>query len=393
MATLDTRAVWPVRVHKLFTWLDATSDNLPVFRWRVAGPPPLTVRYRTFVGAVAGQPWTELPVTAGGRVDLPVSYATFGAALVQHGPDAVHGAEVEVVDGEGGRVVREVSLQVETLSPPVWVGGCAPTLTPASLRLGFSAGARTALEAAQVRWDLGLRSGSLAPLGPVRLQWGRSFVVGAEITALGEEKWAPLAYTPELPSQRCRTPWGFDPVFHGVDAGPGMGLCAWGPYPAETLDAFVAGRDGRLSQTSAIAGVFDVLRASTPLAPDGQGRFSLEPSTAYGVTVSAEQPSLRLPDGGPYTWPTQITVPEGYVSTVQAQGRARYPVAAFERRGREHRSRVTEGRPFVTRTFVQRVQVDVPPLQAEAELPTLGIEVPVTFDAACSAPLILEVQL
>ena len=47
----------------------------------------------------------------------------------------------------------------------------------------------------------------------------------------------------------------------------------------------------------------------------------------------------------------------------------------------------------MTRTFVQRVQVDVPPLRAEAELPILGIEVPVTFDAACSAPLVLEVQL
>jgi len=389
---LDEQAVWPVRLAKLFSRLDAGSPNLPIFRWQAEGAAPITVRYRTFVDDAEQRPWAELVVGPGGRVDLPVSLDTFGGVLLEAGASAVHAAEVEVLDGQGGRVARRVEFQLEVLSPPMWVGRCTPTITATELRAGFAAQATTRLSTADMRWDPGASTAAQATAGQVELRWLNT-PVGAEVAVLGEDKWSAPTFDPALiPDVSCWLLHSNEPYLHQLHAGPGQGLCGAERYANETLEAFVAGRDGRLSQTVALAQAIQVARAGLPLAPDGQGRFVIEPEAAHVVTLGVEQPVLRMPDGGPYSWPTSIQVPAGYAAHVQAQGRARYPVAAFERGGVDYRRASAGGRPFVTRAFVQTVRLTVPQLRAEATLTNLGITVPVVFDATC-APQDLEVQL
>lgn len=393
-SVLDEQSVWPVRVFKLFSRLDRGADNLPTFRWHAAGEGAVAVRFRTFVDGAPARPWASLEMGAGGRADLPVNFETFGPELATAGADAVHAAEVEVTDGQGGRAVRRVELQLELLSPPVWVGNCTVTVTPATLRAGFENQATTQLRTADLVWDTGVPPLSLSPVGQARLRWDFE-AMGAEVAVLGEDTWTAPAFDPSrVPSVACWNQHSNEAYLHEVQQGPGQGLCGGERYPSETLDAFVAGRDGRLSQTSALAQIVSMARMGLPLAPDGQGWFVVAPYASHQAVLGMEQPVLRMPDGGPYSWPTSIQVPAGYASSVQAQGRARYPVATLERTGTDYRLHVPYGgRPFVTRTFVRTVRLMMPEPRAEAHLSLLGTEVPVTFDATCAAAQNLEIQL
>ncbi len=287
---LDERAVWPVRVFKLFTRLDLVegqaheATNLPVFRMRAQGVAPLVVDYRYLVDGQVVRPWSPLTPDASGQFKLPMTYQTFGLELVTAGSDIQQSLEVRVEAAEGDAITRTFPFFVEALSPPVWLGACESALTGSELRQGYSGGAQMQLETAQMRWDLGLDDASVAPSAGAQVQ----FVVPtahSEITELGEVKFREGAFGPAVPggpspTASCSLPHSGQP-FWQVHDGLQSGLCGGVAYPAMSAPIVrTGGAHGALSRQGGLSVLQQAWWLNNPVTPAPGGRVSVQPDQA-----------------------------------------------------------------------------------------------------------------
>ncbi|MEQ9152752.1 MAG: hypothetical protein RLO06_14845 [Parvibaculum sp.] len=400
--TLDDSGA-PIALAKYLTRFDDFAANLPRLVWVANDAAGTHVSaYRYLVNGTEHRPWTEVTpvnvVPGQSLYELALSYQSLSARLGEGREADVHRVELRAVDEAGNVTTRAVELNVELLSPPVWIGGCALspglsqfTLAGRTLRDAYQrpTGAPLVdLLSAQMRYGLDAPGGiSMMPLGPVRVQFEAE--VTSRITELTED----LHYGPQF------VPGGLGdvcpaPSHRRMNAmGAWSAACVAGVKP--TVDVLWArASDGAVNDETPIEPDV-VVRSPTnsPVLPNTSGEFPVSGAERYLLfTVLPATSAVRF-GGVAYDWSEAITVPAGYTLTQQVP---RYRLLAYNGQGVDF---ITNNDPvdyprWVSRAYISAFEIESAPIVAEARHESLvDLEVDVVLAPECEAALVYQTSL
>lgn len=400
--TLDDSGA-PITLAKYFTRFDGFAPNLPTLVWTANDAAGAHVSsYRYLVNGTEHRPWTEVTpanVSPGQSLyELALSYQTLSARLGEGREADVHKVELRAVDEAGNTTTRAVEFNVELLSPPVWIGGCALstalnqyTLAGRTLRDAYERPVGAPLVEvmrAQMRYGLDAPGGiSMMPLDPVRVQ------IGADVTSRITEVSEDLHYGPQFvpsglpdvcpaPSYRRRTA-----------AGAWSAACVAGLKPAIDV-LWTRVTDGPVNdETPTEPDVVIRSPTNTLVLPNTSGEFPLAGPDPYLLfTVLPSTAAVRF-GGVAYGWSEAVTVPAGFTLTQQPP---RYRLPAYDGQGVDF---ITNNDPvdyprWASRAYISAFEIESAPVVATARHESLvDLEVDVVLAPECEAALVYATSL
>jgi hypothetical protein len=400
--TLDDSGA-PIALAKYLTRFDDFAANLPRLVWVANDAAGTHVSaYRYLVNGTEHRAWTEVTpvnvVPGQSLYELVLSYQSLSARLGEGREADVHRVELRAVDEAGNVTTRVVEFNVELLSPPVWIGGCA--LSPGLSQ--FTLPGRTLRDAyarppgapgvdvltAYMRYGLDALGGiSMMPMDPVRVQIAAP--VTSRITELSED----LHYGPQF------VPGGLGdvcpaPAHRRMNVmGSWSDACVAGVKPlVDVLWTRVA--DGPVNDEVPV--VPDVVvrdSTNTAVMQNGDGEFAV-PAVGRNVLFTQLPSALALRFGGvAYDWSEAVTVPAGYMLTQQPP---RYRLPTYNGQGVDF---ITNNDPvdyprWVSRAYISAFEIESAPIVATARRESLvDLEVDVVLAPDCEAGLVYQTSL
>jgi hypothetical protein len=387
---------------KYFNRLDATSENLPIYRfWASDAEGGVRVDYRYLVNDGEQRSWTRIaPVTTSpsrSEFELPVSYASLTATLAS-ALDHVHRIELRATDDAGNESMLAAEFHMDLRSPPVWFGGCeldpglsVYTLPGQSLDALYRQPSVPVFEG-RLRYVLGLGPNSLAPqVGAIiRVAYA---VATSSISQLSEDRHDGLT----IDSWTDINLWCPPDRWRGTTKiGPddqNLGACTVPETPIDHVALNVTGGVAVNDAETAIllAQLADAQGATIPALPSGDfATLADAPST---LVLSFDHSAIHF-SGMTYDWSTSFSIPAGYVMHAFPP---RYRVPEWNRVGWNYESSQTSdwlAYPFVTRTYISGFEIDVSPVVIVARHPTIpSVPIDVQVMPECSRTLAYTTRL
>jgi hypothetical protein len=387
---------------KYFNRLDASSDNLPVYRfWANDAEGGVRVDYRYLVNGEPMRDWTPLRPTmvtpSRSEFELPVSYQTLTATLAS-AIDHLHQIDLRATDDAGNTSLLSAAFRIALRSPPVWFGDCAldPSLSSYTLpgqtldalyRQPSVPVARGAL-----RFLTGLGPTSLAPRGGILVSIAPGGAL-SRIIELSEDRHDGLT----ADSWTDIDLWCPPDIWRGTTKiGPddqSLGSCTVPETPIDHVALDVSpGSSVNDAETEAL--VASLADPSGALLPElSTGEIEAVADGFNTLVLALDRPAIHF-QGVPYDWSTSFSIPPGFVSRSAAR---RYRVPSGNRVGFNYETNQTTDwltYPFVTRAYMSAFEIDVLPSALTVRspsMPTVPIEVQVMPE--CSGTLAYTTRL
>jgi hypothetical protein len=375
---------------KYFSRLDASSDNLPTYRfWANDTEGGVHVEYRTLLNQTVERTWQPLsPLTVGpDRTEfaLAVSYQSVGTSLGSGSSTDLHQIELRAIDDAGNTKELVLSFHVALLSPPVWFGHCridpslsAYTLPGLTLDAAYRQPALPVF-VGEIRYALSLSPSSLAPVGALLATFAPQGAF-TRVTQISEDRhdgpvsvqWTDINLwcAPDL--WRGTTKIGPDAMH--------LSACTVPETPPDQI-SFAATPGGAANDLTPHAFIVSASDSSgAALVAQASGALPFPPDDALGtVRIALDHPEITF-GGAVYDWNTSFVVPDTY--TVRAEP-LRYRISNFDRVGYNYEQNATTDwltYPFVTRGYLSAVEIDVATVETQAEnaaLPNVPVAVQV----------------
>jgi hypothetical protein len=392
-----------IHLEKLFTRLDASSDNVPLVRVVVTGP-VATLEYRYVVNGREVRTWSPLP--AASEVAFPISYDRLGLDLVLAPVGALHHLEFRARDMFGRERVRALEFALDVLSPPLWIDSCAPAANIAWSQLGpaFVGGQDIAIGGGSLQYLLDLPTTSGSPSDGLDLQI-LPVHARSDIAELSEQKFFAPAYVAwdvwtqgSPPNIQCN----FNATQTGYQAfelWTGAQVCGLGAnYPDDQV-FYSTATQGAINDPSASASRIAIYDGVAELGSGSASAAIVRIPAEHALTfqASAAGPVLLI-HHAPYSWTTTYeAVPSGDITVVNTTGR--YRIAAPYRHDGYDVSIPDFGsgqilvRAFTTRAAIHKFRLTNDPpvfMASHARIP--GLVAPVATSSVCQQPIIEELS-